>query len=323
MAVHLNRVGHTVTLVPRRFEQAMDISSSRRNSDYLPEIPLPNNIQIGFEVLPVLLEAEILLIASPVAGLREWGTRLRQAVSTGHARALRFCLSLTKGMEPETLLLPTECLRGFLPHLVHAALSGPTNALEVAQGKPSAMVLAGGENGWESLQPVLNGSSLRIYASHDRKGVELGACLKNIYAAAAGCCDGLRLGDNAKAALLTRSLAEMVRLGVALGAKAETFYGLSGVGDLMATAHGSWSRNRAFGEQMGQGRAAAALLANRKTVVESHRTAEAFHQLCLRKGINAPILNEVYQIFHENKDPRQAMRDLMGRDPQPEHTLAT
>ncbi len=323
MAVHLDRCGHTVTLVPRRFEQAMELSSSRRNADYLPEIDLRNSIQIGCELPPVLLEAEVIFCASPMAGVRDWGQRLRDAVAKREARSLRACVSLTKGLEPETLRLPTECLREFLPGLVHAALSGPTNALEVAKGKPTAMVLAGEKNReMESLQEALNGPSLRIYASDDRKGVELGACLKNVYAAAAGCCDGLGLGDNAKAALLTRALAEMVRIGRALGARAETFYGLSGFGDLVATANGGWSRNRTFGERIGRGQSAEELLANRKTVVESHRTAEAFHRLCREKNITAPILTEMYRIFHENKDPREALRDLMERDLKAEHSRA-
>jgi glycerol-3-phosphate dehydrogenase (NAD(P)+) len=154
---------------------------------------------------------------------------------------------------------------------------------------------------------------LRVYTSDDLAGVEFGACLKYVYAIAAGCCDGLKLGDNTKAALLTRALAEMVRVGEALGARAETFYGLSGFGDLVATCHGGWSRNRQFGFHLGEGATVAALLANRKTVVEGHKTAEAFAELCADRGIDAPILREVHAILFAGKQPAAALAALMTR----------
>jgi glycerol-3-phosphate dehydrogenase (NAD(P)+) len=147
----------------------------------------------------------------------------------------------------------------------------------------------------------------------DVAGVEFGGCLKNVYAIAAGCCDGLRLGDNAKAALLTRALAEMVRVGVALGAKAETFYGLGGFGDLVATCTGGWSRNRTFGQRLGEGQGAAELIAASKGVVEGHRTTESFHGLCAARGIEAPILAEIHAILFAAKPPAEALAALMGR----------
>jgi glycerol-3-phosphate dehydrogenase (NAD(P)+) len=145
-------------------------------------------------------------------------------------------------------------------------------------------------------------------------GAEYGSCLKNIYAIAAGCSDGLRLGDNTKAALITRALAEMVRVGVALGARPETFYGLSGAGDLMATCYGGWSRNRDFGTKIGEGRSVAELLAGRKTVVEGYKTTESFYGLCREKQIDAPILTEVYRILYEGKKPGAALEALMTRE---------
>jgi glycerol-3-phosphate dehydrogenase (NAD(P)+) len=138
--------------------------------------------------------------------------------------------------------------------------------------------------------------------------------LKNVYAIAAGCCDGLKLGDNSKAALLTRALAEMVRVGVALGARAETFSGLSGLGDLVATCHGGWSRNREFGQRVGEGRPVAELLTGRKTVVEGYKTTESFAELCAARGIDAPILREMRSMLFEGKPPAQILASLMGRE---------
>ena len=163
------------------------------------------------------------------------------------------------------------------------------------------------------VQTAMSSSKLRVYTSEDLSGVEFGGCLKNIYAIAAGCCDGLKLGDNTKAAMLTRALAEMVRVGVGLGAQPETFYGLSGFGDLVATCHGGWSRNRKFGQELGEGARAAELNANRKTVVEGYLTTQAFADLCASRGIDAPILHQVHEILFADKAPAAALNTLMNR----------
>jgi glycerol-3-phosphate dehydrogenase (NAD(P)+) len=202
-----------------------------------------------------------------------------------------------------------------LPESLVGSLTGPTNALGVARGDPSAMVLAAAraDAAVEKLQLAISGPTLRAYTSDDLVGVEYGGCLKNIYAIAAGCCDGLNLGDNSKAALLTRALTEMVRVGAALGARAETFYGLSGFGDLVATCYGGWSRNREFGQQLGEGQGVAALLQNRRTVVEGYRTTESFAGLCVERGIEAPILRETHAILFQEKKPAAALAALMTR----------
>lgn len=319
MAAHLNKLGHTVTLAPRRFEQALQISSMRRNKDYLPQVFLPHSLQIAHELTPALMEAEVVLVASPAKGLREWTERVRK--NLGQARSIQCFVSLTKGLEPETFLRPTEILRELLPQFHHASLSGPTYALEVAEGKPTAMVLAG-DSFIDEIQEAMSDAAVRVYASNDLVGVELGGCLKNIYAIAAGCSDGLGLGDNAKAALLTRSLAEMVRIGKSLGALEETFYGLSGFGDLIATGHGSWSRNRTFGHHIGEGAAVESLLRDSRAVVEGYRTTDAFFHLCGKKRIYAPVLAEVHKLLYEGKAPGQALRDLMLRELKPEHLPA-
>jgi glycerol-3-phosphate dehydrogenase (NAD(P)+) len=313
-AVHLSRLGHTVSLVPRRFEHALALASAHENGDYLPGIPLPGSLQIGHELVPVLMEAEVALLACPAQALRETAVRLRDSRSL--ATQLKLVVSLAKGLELDSHLRPSQVLAEILPDLVVGSLTGPTNAAEVAQGLPAAMVLAVNRAGAieSAVQTEISGPTLRVYTSDDLPGVEFGGCLKNIYAIAAGCCDGLKLGDNIKAALLTRALAEMVRVGTALGARVETFYGLSGFGDLVATSTGDWSRNRQFGEKLGAGSTVENLLQGRRTVVEGYKTTESFYGLCRERGIEAPILTEVHGLLFEGKPPARALHDLMTRE---------
>lgn len=315
MAVRLSLSGHTVTLVPRRFEQALALGSARENQEYLPGVVLPESLQLGHELTPVLMEAEVVLLACPSQALRDTCRRVKEG--SGLATRLKLVLSLAKGLEAGTHCRPSEVIEAELPGVWAGALSGPTNAAEVAKGKPAAMVLAvaGRDDDWlAAVQAALSGPTLRVYRGEDVVGVEYGGCLKNVYAIAAGCCDGLALGDNAKAALLTRALAEMVRVGTALGAKTETFYGLGGFGDLVATCTGGWSRNRSFGQRLGEGAEATALIEGSKSVVEGYKTTESFHGLCLEKGIEAPILGETYRILYEDKSPKQALYALMQRE---------
>jgi glycerol-3-phosphate dehydrogenase (NAD(P)+) len=313
-AIHLSRLNHTVTLAPRRFEQALAIASTRENADHLPGFWLPPSIQIGHELAPVLMEAEVVLLACPSQSLRETCERVKAGL--GLATQLKLIVSLAKGLELGTHLRPSEVITAVLPQFTAGSLSGPTNAAEVALGKPAAMVLAATGAGafLPGVQAALSGPTLRVYTSADVAGVELGGALKNVYAIAAGCSDGLKLGDNTKAALLTRALAEMVRVGVALGAKAETFYGLGGFGDLVATSTGAWSRNRTFGQRLGEGARAADLIAASKSVVEGYRTTESFHGLCRERGIDAPILGEIHRILYAGKPPADALTALMTRE---------
>jgi glycerol-3-phosphate dehydrogenase (NAD(P)+) len=306
-ALHLARVGHAVTLVPRRAEHAQAIAAARENADYLPGISLPASVVVTPDIDDAMREAEVVLLACPAQALRE---------TCGRVRTAGFVVSLAKGLEVGTHLRPSEVIAVALPGARVGALTGPTNALGVARGDPSAMVLATSTatRGVQELQAALSDRTLRIYTSDDLAGVEFGGCLKNIYAIAAGCCDGLKLGDNTKAALLTRALAEMVRVGAALGARPETFYGLSGFGDLVATCYGGWSRNREFGQYIGEGREAAGLIANRKTVVEGYKTTEAFASLCAARQIDAPILREMHAILSAGKKPAAALAALMTRE---------
>jgi glycerol-3-phosphate dehydrogenase (NAD(P)+) len=312
-ALHLARVGHPVTLAPRRAEQAAALLTARENTDYLAGLPLPPAITITADLAAALFGAEVILLACPTQALRETCARVRAALAA-EAR-IGLVVSLAKGLEIGTHLRPSQVIAESLPGLLVGALAGPTNAAEVARGLPAAMVLAATASASfvTEVQTAISGPTLRVYTSDDLSGVEFGGCLKNIYAIAAGCCDGLRLGDNTKAALLTRALAEMVRVGSALGARPETFYGLSGFGDLVATCHGGWSRNREFGLRLGEGATVASLLEHRKTVVEGHKTAASFTELCAGRGIEAPILREVYALLFEGKQPAAALAALMTR----------
>jgi glycerol-3-phosphate dehydrogenase (NAD(P)+) len=305
-AVHLARVGRPVALVPRRPEHAAALRAARENVEYLPGIALPPQIEVTADLAAVLPAAEVVLLACPTQALRE---------TAGRVTGARVVVSLAKGLEAGTYFRPSQVIARVVGGARGCALAGPTNALGVARGDPSAMVLAAepAGGGLEPLQAALSGPTLRVYTSDDLAGVEFGGCLKNIYAIAAGCCDGLRLGDNTKAALLTRALAEMVRVGVALGARAETFYGLSGFGDLVATCYGDWSRNHEFGRRIGEGRTTAELLDHRRTVVEGYRTTESFAGLCAERGLDAPILRQTHAILFEGKSPAAALRDLMTR----------
>lgn len=315
-AVHLARLGQTVTLAPRRAEQMVKLGVMRENEDYLPGIALPEGLRVETDLAKALAGAEVVLLACPSQALRETCERVCEASRAAKpAASLKFVLSLAKGLELGTHLRPSQVIADVFKKPIAGSLTGPTNAAEVARGLPAAMVLAVTEIGAaaQEVQTALSGETLRVYTSEDLAGVEIGGCLKNVYAIAAGCSDGLKLGDNTRAALLTRALAEMVRVGVRLGARAETFYGLSGFGDLVATCHGGWSRNREFGEQVGCGRGVAELLKDRKSVVEGYKTTKSFHELCVQQGIDAPILAQTHAILFEGKQPAEALRCLMTR----------
>ena len=314
MALHLDRCGHSVTLVPRRMEHALEIASSRENRDYLPGYKLPQRIQIGCEVAPVLMEAEVIFLACPSKALRALCDSIKPHLAA--ARQLKLCLTLCKGLELETFKTPAEIVGEAMPGVACGVLSGPTFAGEVADGKTTAVVLAVGKDcpSPERYQEAFSNTSLRAYLSEDVRGTELGGTLKNIYAIGSGLCDGLKLGDNAKAALLTRSLNEMVRLGVQLGGQQATFFGLSGFGDLVATCSGTWSRNRSFGERVGAGEAPQAIVDSQKSVIEGYRATKCLQLICEQKKVDAPILSVIHSILYEGLEPLTAMQQLMTRE---------
>jgi glycerol-3-phosphate dehydrogenase (NAD(P)+) len=313
-ALHLARGSRRVALVPRRPEQAAAISASRENLEYLPGVTLPPGVQVTAGLADGLGGADVVLLACPVQTLRQTAAHVRAALAGGALP--RLVVSLAKGLELGTHMRASQVIAEELPGPRVAALSGPTNAAEVARGLPAAMVLAARaeEAAVQEVQVAISGPTLRVYTSDDLPGVEYGGCLKNVYAIAAGCCEGLGLGDNAKAALMTRAVAEMVRVGGSLGARRETFYGLSGFGDLVATCHGGWSRNREFGQRIGEGRSIAELLEGRRTVVEGYETTRSFAGLCSERGIDAPILGETNAILFKGRRPADAISALMMRE---------
>ncbi len=313
MALHLDRCGHAVTLVPRRMEHALSLASTRENTDYLPGYKLPHTIQVGCELAPVLMEAEVVFLACPSKALRDLCESVRADINI--AWQLKLFIVMCKGLELESFKTPSEIVNEIFPDIACGALSGPTFAGEVAAGNPTAVTLAvdAGFSAAEAYQEAFSNASLRAYLSSDVRGTELGGTLKNVYAIASGMCDGLQLGDNAKAALLTRSLNEMVQIGQLLGGQKETFYGLSGFGDLVATCSGSWSRNRTFGERVGKGETPEAIIGGQKAVVEGYRATDCMKRLCDEKGMDAPILSQIHTILYGGQDPLSALQALMSR----------
>ncbi|MGA0134362.1 MAG: NAD(P)H-dependent glycerol-3-phosphate dehydrogenase [Opitutales bacterium] len=318
MAIHLCRQRHTVTLVPRRLEHALAISDQRENKDYLPGRRLDESMQIGMEAAPALMDADLVFLACPSKGLPELLASIGPAARSARPR---MAISLIKGLDQASLRRPSELIAEAFGDVPVGTLSGPSNADEVARGLPTALVLAAQaeDSLLRAVQAAVSGPSMRVYTSPDVAGVEIGGTIKNVYAVGAGLCDGLGLGSNAKAALLTRGLQEMIRLGQAVGGRTETFLGLGGVGDLMATAHGPWSRNRALGEELARdAKQTLAGLVSRKEAVEGHRATETLTRLAKSRGIEAPILFCLHAIMYDGLDPRAGVTALMTRDLRPE-----
>jgi glycerol-3-phosphate dehydrogenase (NAD(P)+) len=223
-------------------------------------------------------------------------------------------ISVTKGIEHETGLTMTGVLAQTAPRARLAALSGPSLALEVARGIPTAIVAASDDAAIAAqVQALFHRPTFRVYTSTDIAGVELGGALKNVIAIAAGVCDGLGFGDNSKASLITRGIVEMRRLGVACGAQADTFAGLSGMGDLMVTCFSKLSRNRGFGERVGRGEKPEAVLNSIPSVVEGCPTARSAEALARKRGVSTPIIDEVYAMLYAGKDIKQGVQDLTAR----------
>jgi glycerol-3-phosphate dehydrogenase (NAD(P)+) len=284
-------------------------------------VDLPPSIRVTCN-LAEAVQAPIVLVVVPSKVIREVAAAIARVVSDWDT----VFVSCTKGIEHETGNLMTDILEQELArekpvaaksHV--AVLSGPNLAVEVAAGAPAAAVLGCADaDVLERVQHALNLPVFRIYRSGDVAGIQLGGALKNVFAIAAGCADGFGLGNNAKAALVTRSLAEMTRLGVALGGQRETFSGLSGIGDLMVTCFGPQSRNRSFGERLGKGEKPDAILASMTMVVEGVPTTRSAWQQARRLGVETPIIDGVYAVLYENADPRRTMVDLLGRSLKPE-----
>jgi len=298
---------HSITLWGHNPVWLDEIRKTGRNERYLPGIGLPPGLKLEKDLRQAISGADCVVIAVPSKAFREIAQKLADYDGT--------VISVTKGIECDTGLTMCGILAETVPHAKRAAMSGPTFAIEVAREVPTAIVTASSDLAVAArVQTLFNTPAFRVYTSTDLLGVELGGALKNVIAIAAGVGDGLGLGDNAKAALVTRAIAEIRRLGVACGAQIETFTGLSGLGDLMVTCFSRHSRNRAFGERVGKGEKEADIAMNMEAVAEGYPTARSAHKLAQKHAVVTPVIAEVHAMLYEGKDVRQAVRDLMTRD---------
>lgn len=317
LAKLLAEKGFRVSLWAYEPDVVAAINSKCENLPFLPGIALPPSIKATNKLDEAVDGSDGLLFVVPSHVARSVLQRMVPMLSCPVP-----IVSATKGIEEDTLKLMTQVMRELLPTPVHdrlMVLSGPSFATEVGRGQPTAICLAGEDRGLvETFQGVFMTSSVRVYADSDVIGVQLGGALKNVMALAAGVVDGLGLGHNARAALITRGLAEMVRLGSAMGADPRTFSGLSGVGDLVLTCTGALSRNHTVGVRLGQGEELASILGSMKAVAEGVRTSRAAAELAGRYGVEMPIVREINAVLFENKSCRRAVSDLMERVAKPE-----
>ncbi len=301
--------GCAVSLWSYDAEYAALLSESRTNPRYLPGFKIPDSVRIGADFEALIDGSELLVSAVPTNFLRSVWKR-----HAPHLPAHVPLVSVSKGIEDGTFLRPTQILGEVLGDHPVAVLSGPNIAREIADGHPAVTVVASEDASLTPLvQHTFNCERLRVYSNPDARGVELGGVLKNVIAIAAGMCDGLQLGANAKAALVTRGVVEMARLGQALGGQRATFFGISGLGDLLTTCYSPLSRNRTFGERLGRGELAADISASMKMVAEGARSARPLNEIMHERGLRLPITEQVHLAIHEGKPAKAVLESLMRR----------
>ncbi len=317
LAILLANKGFETTLWEHQAERAAAMEYDRENRAFLPDIAFPFSLRVTNNIHEAVAGRELVLVVTPSQRLRE-----NVRAIAAHLAPDTIVLCGSKGLEIGSLKRMSEVIAEELPQGLRqriAMLSGPNIAREVAKGLPSAAVIAAHDRSVaEAARETMNTATFRVYTSNDVIGVELGGALKNIIALGAGACDGWGYGENAKAAFMTRGLAEMARLGIACGANPLTFIGLAGMGDLIATCASPLSRNRYVGLEMAKGRKLAEVLAGMKSVAEGVTTTKAARALAERYGIEMPITQTIYAILFEGKNPRQGVIELMLRDPKDE-----
>jgi glycerol-3-phosphate dehydrogenase (NAD(P)+) len=302
----LHEGGHSVTLWGNMQAQLDEMRRTGRNEPCLPGVDLPRDWTLEPDLGKATEGAEVVVVAVPSRPYRE--------VTRCLGRYEGVVVSVTKGIEYETGLTMSAVLRENAPQARIVALSGPTLALEVARGIPTAIVAASRDlEAARAVQALFHRPAFRVYTSQDVLGVEMGGALKNVIAIAAGGADGLGFGDNSKAALITRGIVEIRRLGVACGALPETFSGLSGLGDLTVTCFSRLSRNRGFGERLGRGEKLEHILKTITAVAEGYPTTRSAYHLARQRGVVTPIIDQVHAMLYEGKDIEQAVHDLIGR----------
>jgi glycerol-3-phosphate dehydrogenase (NAD(P)+) len=314
LALQLARNGLQVWLWDIDTDHIKQLEVARENTRYLPGISFPDNLHCHAGLAEVAAKAADHLIVVPSHGFR---ALLKQLVPLlGADDNLAWA---TKGLELESGKLLHEVIEEELPGCRYAAVSGPTFATEVARGLPTAMTVAASDAAFgQALAGAFHGDNYRVYTSDDVVGAELGGAIKNVLAIAAGISDGLGFGANARAAIITRGLAEIMRLGVKMGAQPETLMGLAGVGDLVLTCTDNQSRNRRLGLALGQGKQLDAALAEIGQAVEGAKSARSVGKLAAREGVEMPICDVVYRILYEDLSPRQAVQELISRTPKSE-----
>ncbi len=314
LAVLLARNGYRVVLWGHDPAELSDIEHARCNARYLPNVPLPSSVSLQPDIGALAQEIQQFLVAVPSHAFRATVSKLVPHLT------LRTTLAwATKGLEPGSGKLLSEVLQEVGGEPRYGVISGPTFAGEVANGLPSALVVASPTSAVvAAIAAWLRNDHMRVYTSDDVAGVQLGGAIKNVIAIAAGISDGLGFGANARAALITRGLAELTRLGMALGGRRETFMGLSGVGDLVLTCTDNASRNRRVGLGLGQGRALDVVLAGIGQATEGVATARELHQLAQRLGVDMPITAQVYRVLYEQVPPLKAVETLFNREPRQE-----
>lgn len=312
LALSANGCGNEVTVWSPFEDEVAALQKNRGNERLLSGIKLPDEIAITSDLSAVKGSA-ITIIATPSIAVRQTAKRLSAEKDFG------IVVNVAKGFEKGSLLRLSQVIAEELPEAKVAVLSGPSHAEEVARGIPTSVVVASASAVTAQIvQSIMSGDNLRIYTSDDLIGVELGGALKNVIAIASGFCDGLGLGDNTKAALITRGLAEMARLGVCMGAKEYTFSGLAGIGDLVVTCTSQHSRNHRFGEKVGLGTPVKQALSEVGTV-EGYYAAELAYSIAKKYKMEMPITEECYAILYENKDVKDVLNDLMRRPKRSEH----
>lgn len=314
LALVLHGNGHSVRVWGPFPEYLETVRRNHENATYLPGAAIPDDMEWIADPREAAAEAEAIVLAVPTRFFRGVMESFR-----GHIPGGAHLVSVAKGLDKDT----HECMTGVAEHVLGvqsvAALSGPSHAEEVARGIPSAVTLACADHERAvTLQELFANRAFRVYTSSDVVGVQLGGALKNVIAIAVGISDGLGFGDNTRAALITRGLAEMTRLGCALGASAETFAGLSGMGDLIVTCTSRLSRNRGVGERLGKGESIDDILGSMKQVAEGVWNCSNALAVAQEAGIDVPITSEVQAIIHEGKNPRDAVSSLLSRDVKPE-----
>lgn len=307
IACHIAKKDYDICLWVYESELAEIIKNTRRNQWYLPEVPIPEHVRITTDLQDAVYKARFIINAVPT-----------QFIRNVFSRPLKFgpdtvIINLSKGIERETLLTPSEILKE-LTGLEVVVLSGPSFAKEVSKGLPTAVTLATKDRHQGLLiQDILSSDRFRVYLHDDLIGVEIGGALKNVIAIASGISDGLGLGANARASLITRGLAEITRLGVAMGANQRTFSGLSGVGDLILTCTSNLSRNYTLGYRIGNGEKLRDIMSGMREVAEGVPTAESAYKLAERYSVEMPITEKVYEILYKDKSPQSSLKELMTR----------